>query len=369
LRYVSLIGSAVGVSSVLFFPSAAIADAGQTGGAVMPEEPIVRTVACSDGRTWACQPRQQLIVRGEDLRRVRSVTFLGRRGRGDDRTQRPRSTGQHAVGLVVPATAQTGPLLVRTRYAGKARTRRAVQIAASSSAPPTAEAILAGGERPATFRYRAPASASQDTTVEAVRIEDGAVVRRWPLAVGPDGTGEVAWDGTVKGIPQPPGRYAFRTVGGSTAEVSADAGSDTEFSLVDAIFPIRGEHDLGQSAANGFGGARGHKGQDMFAACGTPLVAAQAGRVVAAKYHSAAGYYVVIKRPDGQSHAYMHMLGTALVSEGDRVKAGQAIGSVGQSGRASGCHLHFELWTAPGWYSGGQAVDPLPTLQAWDAMS
>jgi murein DD-endopeptidase MepM/ murein hydrolase activator NlpD len=33
---------------------------------------------------------------------------------------------------------------------------------------------------------------------------------------------------------------------------------------------------------------------------------------------------------------------------------------------ASACHLHFELWTAPGWYSGGQPIDPLPSLQAWD---
>jgi murein DD-endopeptidase MepM/ murein hydrolase activator NlpD len=40
---------------------------------------------------------------------------------------------------------------------------------------------------------------------------------------------------------------------------------------------------------------------------------------------------------------------------------------VGETGRASGCHLHFELWTAPGWYKGGRAVDPLPTLRRWDS--
>lgn len=310
-----------------------------------------------------------MTVRGEDLRGVRSVTFLGRRGRMDDRTQRPRSTGQHAVGIVVPATARTGPLLIRTRYAGEARTPRAVRIAAASTAPRTDGAILAGGDRRATFRYRAPAAVSGDASVEALRLDDGVVVMRWPLAPAPDGTGMVEWDGTVDGVPQPSGRYAFRIVGASTAEVSTDSSSDTKFSLIDAIFPIRGKHDLGQSATNGFGGGRGHKGQDMFAACGTPLVAAQAGRVAAAKYHSAAGYYLVIKRPDGQAHAYMQMQAAALVREGERVEAGQAIGSVGQSGRASGCHLHFELWTAPGWYAGGEAVDPLPTLRAWEAAS
>jgi murein DD-endopeptidase MepM/ murein hydrolase activator NlpD len=42
---------------------------------------------------------------------------------------------------------------------------------------------------------------------------------------------------------------------------------------------------------------------------------------------------------------------------------------VGDTGRASGCHLHFEEWTAPGWYAGGKPFDPLPDLRAWDAQS
>jgi murein DD-endopeptidase MepM/ murein hydrolase activator NlpD len=42
---------------------------------------------------------------------------------------------------------------------------------------------------------------------------------------------------------------------------------------------------------------------------------------------------------------------------------------VGDTGNASGCHLHFELWSAPGWYAGGEPFDPLPRLQRWDAQS
>ena len=249
----------------------------------MPERPDVRSVACSDGGAWTCRPGQRMTVRGEDLRGVRSVTFLGRRGRGDDRTQRARAPRQHTVGIVVPASARTGPLLIRTEHAGKARTRQAVRIAAAPSAPVAADAILAGGERPAVFRYRTGAATPENAAVEAIRVGDGAVVMRWPLAPAPDGTGMVEWDGTVRGVPQRAGRYAFRVTGASTAEVSSEAGSDIEFSLIDAIFPIRGRHDLGQSATNEFGGGRGHQGQDMFAACGTPLVAAQAGRVVPAQ--------------------------------------------------------------------------------------
>ena len=108
----------------------------------------------------------------------------------------------------------------------------------------------------------------------------------------------------------------------------------------------------------------------MFAACGTPLVAARGGRVKFKQFHSRAGHYIVI---DGEQtdvdYAYMHLRDASLVDEGDRVRTGQPIGLVGDTGRATGCHLHLELWSAPGWYDGGQPLDPLPQLRAWDAAS
>lgn len=132
-----------------------------------------------------------------------------------------------------------------------------------------------------------------------------------------------------------------------------------------ALFPIRGEHDYG-TATNTFGGGRGHQGQDVFARCGTPLVAALPGRVIQSTFHSRAGNYVVVQTVDSRSYAYMHMREPSALSRGDVVAAGDPIGEVGETGRASGCHLHFELWTAPGRYRGGRPIDPLPTLRAWD---
>jgi murein DD-endopeptidase MepM/ murein hydrolase activator NlpD len=149
-----------------------------------------------------------------------------------------------------------------------------------------------------------------------------------------------------------------------TARIAA-ANQTDEPANQNGVFPIRGKHDYG-TFINRFGGGRGHQGQDVFAACGTPLTAAWPGRVIKATFQSRAGNYVVIQHDDGRSTAYMHMRLPSDLQAGDDVQAGQIIGQVGETGRASGCHLHFELWTAPGWYRGGHPTDPLPTLRYLD---
>jgi murein DD-endopeptidase MepM/ murein hydrolase activator NlpD len=131
-----------------------------------------------------------------------------------------------------------------------------------------------------------------------------------------------------------------------------------------AVFPIAGKHEIGTTVAQRFGGPRGHQGQDVFAACGTPLVAAHPGVVQHVDFESRAGNYIVIQMADGGSEAYMHMAAPSTLTVGTPVAAGQPIGLVGDTGDAEGCHLHFEYWTAPGWYEGGSPIDPLPLLEA-----
>lgn len=129
------------------------------------------------------------------------------------------------------------------------------------------------------------------------------------------------------------------------------------------VFPVPGKVHYGGFAAR-FGGGRDHRGQDLFADCGTPMVAAAAGRVRDAKYHGSAGNYVLIHTDSGRDHFYAHLRRPAAVGMGEKVRAGQRIGAVGDSGNAWDCHLHFEVWTAPGWYRGGRPIDPLPFLKS-----
>jgi murein DD-endopeptidase MepM/ murein hydrolase activator NlpD len=182
----------------------------------------------------------------------------------------------------------------------------------------------------------------------------------------------VDWDGTAAGAAQPEGRYVFRVSatapGIRVAAAGGDAARASSFLLLRNRFPILGAHRFGEGAARFGAGRVGHvhQGQDVFAACGTPLVAAHGGTVKFAGFQGAAGNYLVVATDEGVDHVYMHLRDPALVAAGAPVATGQPIGFVGDTGDAVGCHLHFELWPAPGWYTGGAAVDPLPSLKAWD---
>jgi Peptidase family M23 len=138
------------------------------------------------------------------------------------------------------------------------------------------------------------------------------------------------------------------------------------------VFPVRGPHDFGGPGAR-FGAPRSghtHQGQDITAACGTPLVSVMTGTVQYAGYQAAAGNYIVIDNNGNETDfVYMHMAYPATVRTVNApVAAGQQIGVIGETGDASGCHLHFEYWEGD-WWGGGQPIDPLAYLQAWDATS
>lgn len=113
---------------------------------------------------------------------------------------------------------------------------------------------------------------------------------------------------------------------------------------VTSRFGTRSDPFTGQTAT--------HNGIDIdgFNNDGNIIVAAADGTVITASYDGAYGNYVVIDHGDITT-LYAHMSGMA-VSAGDYVSAGQTIGYLGATGRATGTHCHFEVFV------GGSRVDP-----------
>ena len=111
--------------------------------------------------------------------------------------------------------------------------------------------------------------------------------------------------------------------------------------------------------------SRYHTGLDFRASYGTPIRAVKAGVVLyAGNSGDWAGNHVAIKHADGMTTMSSHMSSMA-VSAGQTVSAGQVIGHVGQTGRAFGAHLHFELYPAGVKYGDVyKAINPQPWLVA-----
>ncbi len=102
---------------------------------------------------------------------------------------------------------------------------------------------------------------------------------------------------------------------------------------------------------------RMHKGLDIAAPTGTPIVAAAPGVVVTAGWNSGGyGKLVEIQHPDGSQTLYAHN-NRILVQRGQQVAQGQQISEMGSTGYSTGPHLHFEVHP-----SGGGAVNPMAYL-------
>jgi murein DD-endopeptidase MepM/ murein hydrolase activator NlpD len=211
--------------------------------------------------------------------------------------------------------------------------------------------------------------------IQAVRRENWRVVRTWTRRrIEPGKVHAIRWAGSGKrGRPAPPGTYVFRvlTRHGAKAKRGRVRGGDRSFGLFPYEFPLRARHTYG----DGFGAPRSghvHQGQDILAKCGKRVVAARGGRIQYRGYQaSGAGYYVVVDgKSTGHDYVYMHLRPHGLPKRGQRIRTGEPIGTVGETGDASGCHLHFEMWTKPGWYEGGHAMPSVTRhLKAWDGWS
>ncbi len=152
-----------------------------------------------------------------------------------------------------------------------------------------------------------------------------------------------------------------RRVASAPAASAAPTGSSAYLS----VFPVQGSY----SYFDDYGAARhqgSHEGTDIMADKGTPLVAVADAKVdrVQRTERGLGGIYVWLERDDGTEYYYAHMASiTAGLEAGHRVKAGQIIGTVGNTGdaRYGAHHLHFEIRLA-----GNRTINPYTHLVAVD---
>jgi murein DD-endopeptidase MepM/ murein hydrolase activator NlpD len=359
-----------------------------------PPRPTINDIRCVAGPGGCIEEHRvstggTISIKGRDLAAASAVVLYGRKGGKDDVTVPVSATGPTWANAAVPDNGRSGPIGVLTANGPRSVRWRGLVIENPTgelrpyklaAVPAQVEATLSqprrisvGGMHKSVFSYEIAGNQPVDVQVNLVRQSDGSVVRSWNQGrVSPGTLQRVAWDGKGSGKTLPEGRYFFQVVTpGSTPGASAQAvkaSSGDSVALTNYAFPLRGTFSFGTSI-NRFGAGRGgrsHGGHDLMSPCGTPIVAARGGKVIYSGYGGAAGNYVAISGLNGDyDYAYMHLREHALVNTGDRVYTGQPLGYVGNTGNSTACHLHFEIWTQPGWYKGGHAIDPLPSLKRW----
>ena len=353
------------------------------GGAIAPAVPQIDDAICVSGCVGLRKATVggAVQVSGRNLSEVTKMTFSG----PDKRIVAPiTKASDHTAQATVPVGALDGKVRVKDDF-GNASELSPVRIEvhprselgnagalALVEAEATPRKAYFFGVHPPRLNYIISSSEPlNDLRIDVIDADGGVTKSFFVDDVEANTTQTIRWSGrTSSGKSAPSGRYSFRisTQAGERATRARELNS-LGFKLYGYIFPVRGAHEYW----DGIGAPRAghtHQGQDVGAACGTPLEAARGGRVQYAGYQSAAGNYIVIDgKSTGLDFVYMHLMRPSPLREGDVAHTGQSIGVVGATGDATGCHLHFEVWSPPGWYEGGHFLDPLPFLKKWDAYS
>ncbi len=353
---------------------AGVAGAGEptnySGGAIgTPAKPVLKDVRCSERcleeRTVTETGRAEL--GGKNLDGIETVKLGGQ-------TMKLKKVAARTVEFVIPVGTESGKPVAIDESGEKERSPVKLQVREESAIDEVAdfevkratvkrEKTYFNSKRKSKVEYLFESDKPTDVRIEVLKGKKQKVVDSiLQKNQKPFETHSASWNGlTKKGKVAKNGKYKFRVT-----QASGGAGAGAGFKYYNHIFPLRGKHSYG----DGLGAGRGHQGQDVFAKCGTKIVAARGGRVQTKASHSAAGNYLVIDgAKTGVDYVYMHMESRGRPKEGSRVRTGEVIGYESDTGRATGCHLHFELWSGPGWYEGGSVMDPTKLMKRWDRWS
>ena len=153
---------------------------------------------------------------------------------------------------------------------------------------------------------------------------------------------------------------AAAAAAGSGSTTSAPTNVDVTYTGGSLQWPVSSGGTItsrfGPRESPGGIGSRYHQGLDIGCPTGTPIVACEAGTVIAASYSGSMGNYVTIAHSSSLTTTYMHN-SSICVSVGQTVSRGQVIALAGSTGNSTGPHCHLGVRV------NGSYVDPLPYLQ------
>ncbi len=367
------------------------------GGGVSPSRPKVLSAQCWLDQGLSCfgdrtvRPGQPLLLTGKNFSRTAEIVFRPARSkkakkrRGSGRIARSKAAAVVKTSSIDNSQLEASvPMLRQGKYLVQVRNSSGLQSNPKSikvlarpqikpgNTPRIVDAVAkfrrfySGGTQPQAFVFQVSSLQSTvQANVELVEIASGTVLRQWNVDAKTNKATNVTWDGSlINGDAAPEGRYQFRlqvsdSAGNVTTSTGSLAGKEAKksatFSYQKYVFPIQGSYFMGR------GRSAGHDGVDVMAKRGTPLVAVTSGKIEYVGNHGRAGIYLIISGFDNKRYFYLHMNERPLVSKGDRVSAGQRIGSVGNTGNTSDYHLHFEVRDKAGknkrsWF--GRTLDP-----------
>ncbi len=227
-----------------------------------------------------------------------------------------------------------------------------LRLSKAAAGLPAGSEILVGYAEGGAAAPKPPVVAKKVATTTVTAISTPAAA----TTVTPVETGNGGGRDTSRTQQPPPGGFT------RTPPVRAE--TKAELLSGQYVFPVVG----GARYSDDFGGPRAetgfHQGIDLFSANGTPLVAVHDGTLFRVGWNRIGGWRLWLDDGQGNYFYYAHLSAYSdLAQDGAKVKAGDVIAYMGDTGDAKGTpfHLHFEMHADGGW-----AVPPIAYVSAWE---
>jgi murein DD-endopeptidase MepM/ murein hydrolase activator NlpD len=295
------------------------------------------------------------------------VTSAPAQSRGRRARQEPQKSARRDNDKKRDDDKKRTMLAVRDRKRADEKNRnedkKRASLAGNRRTVTTDRRLMTSERRPSTIGTRrtpAPETTSRDNSRQVVQ---NPLVRRTALTYTPRTPEQpsnrpvLVNDITVVSrVSEKPSSPVLMTVAPGTGNAAAN---------IPSIWPVMGTLRSGVGMrGNPFGGSgtEYHKGQDIAAPIGTPVMATADGTIIIAGWQRGYGWVVYIDHGNGITTRYGH-LSRIDVELGQTIRRGEQLGLVGSTGRSTGPHLHYEVRI------NGQPVSPLLYLPAQTALS